>query len=461
MKLFFMAMVLCSIRSALAQDTFEPPPFKQLRYAEDYSYLRDPAKRTDVFDRIKFIPLSEDKTVFLTLGGEVRERYEFFENNLWGQGPQDDDGYLLQRYMLHLDAHFGEYFRLFSQFKSGLETGRDGGPRPADRDEFDVHQLFFDLKPLASRSPLTIRIGRQELSYGSSRLISVRESPNVRQSFDGFKVFSRFGDWDVDAFAVRPVETNPGVFDDGPDPERSLWGVYMVRPIPFIEGAHIDLYYLGLEREEARFDEGNADELRHSIGTRLWGTRGNWDYNFEAVGQFGTFGAGEILAWTIASDTGFTFDEVSWKPRVGLKADITSGDRNPGDGNLETFNPLFPKGAYFSETSLVGPANHIDLHPSIEVHPSKTLKLSLDWDVFWRESKKDGIYGNAVNLVRSGAGSDASYVGNQLQCLVEWEMNRHLTLNGAYAHFFAGRFLKETRPGEDVDYASAWITFKF
>jgi len=37
---------------------------------------------------------------------------EYFRNSLWGQGPQDDDGYFLQRYMFHGDAHFGEHFRM-------------------------------------------------------------------------------------------------------------------------------------------------------------------------------------------------------------------------------------------------------------------------------------------------------------------------------------------------------------
>jgi len=26
--------------------------------------------------------------------------------------------------------------------------------------------------------------------------------------------------------------------------------------------------------------------------------------------------------------------------------------------------------------------------------------------------------------------------------------------------FFAGRFMKETAPGEDVDYVSTWLTFR-
>jgi hypothetical protein len=46
---------------------------------------------------------------------------------------------------------------------------------------------------------------------------------------------------------------------------------------------HADIYYLGLERDEAVFEQGAADELRHSFGARLWGKPGAWDYNSEAA----------------------------------------------------------------------------------------------------------------------------------------------------------------------------------
>jgi hypothetical protein len=34
-----------------------PPAYKLLRYEEDYSYLKDPSRRTDFWDPIKYIPL--------------------------------------------------------------------------------------------------------------------------------------------------------------------------------------------------------------------------------------------------------------------------------------------------------------------------------------------------------------------------------------------------------------------
>ena len=63
--------------------------------------------------------------------------------------------------------------------------------------------------------------------------------------------------------------------------------------------------------------------------------------------------------------------------------------------------------------------------------------------------------------MRSSGTSRAREIGNQVQALVEWEIQRHFTVSAAYAHFFAGEFLKETQPGKDVDYVSTWLTFKF
>ena len=356
------ALWLCG-RSSFAQTLSppEPPSYQSLRFEEDYRYLRDPARRTDVWDVIKYVPLRDDGAWYLSLGGELRERYEYFHNALWGQGPQDETGFLLQRYMLHADMHMGEYVRVFGQLKSGLESGRTGGPRPPDEDELDLHQAFVDV---AVHPQLTLRAGRQELSFGSSRLISVREGPNVRQSFDGLRVLLTTAPWQIDAFVTVPVETNRRIFDDASDDTRVFWGLYVVRPLALLPKGNIDLYYLGLDSKQAEFDQGAAHELRHSVGTRLWGKPDLWDYNFEFVYQWGRFGRGAITAWTAASDAGYTFRSVRFHPRLGLKANIASGDHNPRDRTLQTFNALFPKGAYFNEASLIGPANFFDVTPT-------------------------------------------------------------------------------------------------
>ena len=53
------------------------------------------------------------------------------------------------------------------------------------------------------RNWIKFRAGRQEMEYGSGRIIDVREGPNVRLSFDGFKVKTGIGSWQIDCFAMR------------------------------------------------------------------------------------------------------------------------------------------------------------------------------------------------------------------------------------------------------------------
>jgi hypothetical protein len=223
------------------------PSYRLPRYEEDWRFLFDPAKRDDFWDPIKFIPLSEDRNVFLSFGGEIRETYERFHNTNFGLSPDDPDGYLLQRYLLHVDLHAGQRFRFFGELDSSLENGRIGGPRPLDEDKLDVHQGFLEFlafKP-KENSSLILRIGRQELAFGSGRMIDLVEGPNVPLSFDGFRLAWNSPVWQVDGFATRPVQIKPGVFDDPPQHDFAFWGVYAAHSLDQTRRTTLDFYYLG------------------------------------------------------------------------------------------------------------------------------------------------------------------------------------------------------------------------
>jgi hypothetical protein len=437
------------------------PEYELLRDEEDWSFLADRSQATDVWDSMKFIPIRRPLASFLSFGGEVRQRYERFTNEEWGAEPRDDNGYLLQRYMFHADLRLGRRLRFFGQLKSGMETGRVGGPRRPDEDRFDIHQGYAELNVgLETESRrLRFRAGRQELNFGSSRLVSVREGPNVRQSFDAFRVIVTRLRWRLDGFVSRPVSTTPGAFDDHRDESRALWGVYAVRPNRSAERG-LDIYYLGYERKAARFDQGTARERRHSAGTRLWGQRQSVDYNTEIIGQWGTFGESQIRAWTVASDTGYRFQ---WpgKPRIGLRADVTSGDRDRGDEVLGTFNPLFPKGGYFGLIAPTGPLNHSDLHPSIAFILENGWSVAASWLFFWRTQRDDGLYGVPGDLLRSGEGAHARFVGHAPGLEINWQIDRHLSLTADFSSFPGRAFLREAPPSRTIIYLAAWTTYKF
>ena len=110
------AMLTASLLAAPArgeETTPARPSFERLRQNEDWSALCDPARRLQWFDALKCMPLSAGRATWLSLGGEVRERYEYTHNPLWGEDPQDKHGVFLQRYILHSDLHVGPHLRLF------------------------------------------------------------------------------------------------------------------------------------------------------------------------------------------------------------------------------------------------------------------------------------------------------------------------------------------------------------
>lgn len=457
---------LADIGLSILGSRTERSPYKQLRYDEDWSYLKDPARRTDFWDSIKYIPFGGREDRYLSIGGEIRERYEFFRNEGLGSAPADRHGnnnYALHRYMLHGDLHLGPTFRFFGQIVSGLENGRIGGPRPdIDEDTFDVHQAFMDIKlPLGDKASLTWRLGRQEMTYGSRRLIDVREALTLRRSFDAVRFLLRTDGWAIDGFFSKPVRHQARALDNDPDPNQSLWGIYAVHPVSRLPDGHADLYYLGFENKEGRFEQGTAYELRHSLGVRIWGRPLPWEYDFEFIWQYGTFGSGTIQAWAVASATYYTFDHLPFRPRLGLVADITSGDRDPKTANLQTYNPLFPTGAYFNLQDPAGPQNFMHLQPFLDLHVTEAVTATADWGFFWRESAHDAVYRISGPPFRTADQSRQLYVGSAPALTIRWMVTTHISLLAGYVHFFSGPFFNERPPDKDVDYFTTWMTYMF
>jgi hypothetical protein len=456
----FLALPLC----AQVQDESPAPvrTYNLLRENDDWSFLADPSLRSDFWDPIKYIPLGCD-ACYVSLGGEIREAFEQVGNDNWGK-QRYLNAFLLQRYMLNSDWHLGNNFRVFVQLKSGLEDFRAVGPRPIDEKRLDFEAAFFEVGNTHKKNWAVLRIGRQELNYGSGRLVSVREGPNVRQSFDGVKVRSKVGAWNVDAWAVRPDLDKLGSFDNAPDHTTAFWGVYATRPLR--RGVSYDLYYLGLDRKNATFERGTAAELRHTVGARLWRPvatqEPGLDFDYEGVMQFGTFGSDDIRAWTFASDTGYTLTNVPLRPRFSIKADISSGD-NPGSHTLGTFNPVYPIGNYFGVLADTGPGpvNFIDVHPRIQTQLPHGISISADIVAQWREDVNDGVYAVPGFLLVPANGSRARFVGYRPGAEVRWQINRHAYLQADYGIFYAGQFLKEASPGRHINYLELWAGYKF
>ena len=429
-------------------------------YGRDYRFLKDPAARTDALDPLKYIPLDTGAT-YLSLSGEARLRYDDFSDNPgFGISGLKSDDYLFIRAIVGADLHLGANLRAFAQLGSTTVNGKAGAVASTDASGTDWQQAFVEATlPDGDDDRTAIRLGRQEVIFGSQRLVALRDGPNVRQAFDGVRVLFKTKGYELNAFAFHPVRVGRRDFDDASDRSQSFYGVYATGPTG-LSGVFADLYLMQLDRTGAVFSQGTAMERRTSAGGRLFGRRGAADFNFEALYQSGRFGAGAIHAWTFASDSGYTLRSLPWTPRLGLKADIASGDKDAHDSTLGTFNALFPKGGYFTENGLIGPANIIDLQPGLTLMPTPAFTIVLSAVVLWRQTTADAVYRQPNLPIAGTAGTPKRYTGTQYYVTPTWQITPHLLISATYVHFTVGHAIRSAH-GADSDYFSSWLTYRF
>lgn len=455
-SIFFLLLIMAGYSIIYAQNL---PVFKPLRFNEDYSFLKHDSSKS-WYCKTKYSPISGKGSSYLSLGGELRYQYFYLNNANWGDAPKDKDGFVLSRYLFHADIHLGKSFRSFVQLQSSQANGKLSAS-PVDENQLDLHQAFIEFTfPVSKDGRFITRVGRQELLYGSQRLVGVRDGPNNRQSFDAAKLVYGDKKFQLDVFFSHYVQSRRDIFDDGFERDTKFWGSYLViNDIPVLR--NIDVYYLGLSKAAAHFDEGIAKEVRHSFGTRVWKRTGRWYYDFEGLYQAGYFGAKKLSAWTISSNTTYNLQLLKYKAELGFKAELISGDRKYGDGKLNSFNPLYPRGAYFGLAALIGPTNLADVHPSVSFELSKNTKWTIDYDAFWRYSRNDGIYAPNVALIYTGKNVDQKFIGQQYSTDLTYTPNQFLYFRAEFTWFKSGIYLKRVGAGKDMLFTGITAQLKF
>ena len=143
--------------SARAESSEIPDPnYHGLRYTDDATPFADPARRTDIWGKLKYYPIGETEwgPIYLSLGGEVRERFKSYAHQNFGFKAPPTDAYGLERLQLDADLHVTNYFRFFAQFSNNDRFGGRGVTSTTDTDRGDFTQAFADVRlpiPSATR----------------------------------------------------------------------------------------------------------------------------------------------------------------------------------------------------------------------------------------------------------------------------------------------------------------------
>lgn len=255
--------------------------------------------------------------------------------------PPDNDpqSYLISRMEAHADLHLTDQLQFFVQLQNDIAPGKTI-IFPVDKDRLDLEQAFVLITEPFAGGRFRFRGGRQQMAFDLQRFVSVRDGPNVRQSFD------------------------------------ALWTSY--------------------------------------------------DWDLETMGQTGNIACKRIRAWAIGSVSGYTFQNLCLKPRIGFQFDMGSGTRNPNSNTLSTFNPLFPNGAYFTLADFTSYANLIHIKPSLTLTPNQCWSLMFAAAGQWRETTADAIYTEPHIPIPGTAGIPGKYTGTYFQTHIDWKMSPHI-----------------------------------
>lgn len=391
--------------------------------------------KNGLYKNLKQINLGHQNS--LSFGGSYRVQSEAFINEEFASEVDQDDIWFLNRFQFHSHLKLANKFELFAELNSSLITSKQN-LAPVDRDQLSFNQLFARYR---FNKYWNFLVGRQNLRLGGGRLIDVREGPNVRLSFDMAQIQYQDGNTELTAFYAIPVRVNQGVFDNEVlDFQESVGAVYWTQQ--WNSTTSTDMYAIYKEEEAKTWDSGTADDNRLSLGLRHFGHWNKLRYNNEFVFQTGSFGERNIWAWTISFNIEYPVNFLGKIGSVGLKTEAISGDTNDTDDTLNTFDGLYPRGAYFGRVARIGPANLFDIHPYFDSRWGK-FTFELDYVAFWRLSRQDGVYGPPLNL-QYPSSNEARFIGHQIGSIIGFEVSNFINLELEGNVIFPGSFLNES-----------------
>ncbi|MDB6134370.1 MAG: hypothetical protein JWM59_2613 [Verrucomicrobiales bacterium] len=400
------------------------------------------------------------------IGGQIRLRYEVKEDA--GSFPQqdfisgdvlNDNDYWLFREKFHVGWQPESWLKFYVEAR-GSQTASDVRPGDPERDVVDLHQAWIQLGD-PKLFPLTLKIGRQEMTYGDQRFIGLGDWGNIPRSFDAVNLRISLSEksW-IDLFTGRVVIGRDDYFNVSNDYDQ-FSGLYASSQ-ELLAGVETQAFFLARNVGEGSPNAvtaglgGPGERDVYTYGTRLKslpGAFGNWDFVFEGAGQFGDIGTAtgnlDLRSFALTGTAGYTFKDMRAKPRLAVGYDYASGDDDATDGRQGTFEPLFGTNhSLYGLMDLVGLRNLSSPRVSLTLKPMEKLSVSVDYLAFWLADTADSFYPESgAARSRNGYGRHADYgsfVGSELDVVAKYAFTPWADLQVGYGHFFPGDYIKDS-----------------
>jgi len=315
----------------------------------------------------------------IKIGGEIRMRgYDL--QNVWDFDDSNDwDNWSVFRHRtsvnlsVNLENNISGYIKIANQnYGEGItRLSNDRWEEDNKSNKLFVDNAYINIDELFSL-PFNIRLGRQNLMYGSGFILFDGQSQFASTSvyFDGIKFT-----WDVSEYSKLDIlyfKDEERKVDDKSKDDITLSGLYLNCIFPTI-GQNQDLYILNR----------NDESLNKNI--IMYGARFSdkmdcgFDYSLEGALQNGDFNKSiEQNAFGGKLDLGFTFKNIFAQPRVFLNYVSLSGDDKTTSDTNEAWDVYYGGWPQFGDLLAwkyvnLGPLNVISVYDSLYNSGSSTI----------------------------------------------------------------------------------------
>ncbi|HZT39214.1 MAG TPA: alginate export family protein [Bryobacteraceae bacterium] len=375
---------------------------------------------------------------WLKLGGELRGRLETMTG--LNYAPGDDDTYYLHRLRLDIGIEPVGWLRLFVQGQDARVGAYNHKPVPSNfADSFDLRQGYVEIRPWRA---WTVRLGRQELSFGEERLVGASNWSNTGRSFDVARVTYAKPRARVDFFSGAVVATVDSQFDR-PHFNNKFHGIYA--SLDQLPGkSTVQPYVLWKSSATAVDKEGHSGDLGvYTYGVRAVGSLSSRiDYGLEAAAQTGHLSGDSIRAWAGHWTLGRRLARSDRAPRLVAEYNYASGD-DSRPGRRGTFDQLYPTNHNkYGTADRIAWRNIHDAMLGLDWKANARMRLQLDYHSFWLADLRDALYTESGTPLIRNPNAPSKRIGAEIDLQASYKVNERLQFGGGCAHLFPGPYLR-------------------
>ena len=275
------------------------------------------------------------------------------------------------------------------------------------------------------------------------QFVQVDDNIELRfEEFDALRIMFKHGMWRVDTFYSKIGEDASTATDAAgnpihPDDKDVLAGNIHIAPFKELEIGLVDVLNINDVNGQKRYTVGGIISGKTSFGL-----------SYSAEGYYqggGADGDVDYSAYMFAVNPKFTVKSLSSKPFIAARFEMISGDSDPNDNTVKSFDTLFATNhKFYGEMDFFlnlpvhsGARGLMDIGPTVGWSPHKTVSVKLSHHYFRAAATRD---------------DDLKEFGHEIDAKAVFKPYKGLAFDFNYSAFVPGDVFKSTTGSDDAEH---------